>query len=126
MSMPAMQLAFDHAFESVVRSSIAAAMVIAEPVLYEIVYNFRLWPTFAGKCQQRVIQSGRGRGQRDRMLGWNVDFGSRNSTSGLDGARLFQRLFQAEAAGDRRRRRHSAVRARASARFSPVSAEPVA
>src|SRR5688572_1049919 len=60
MSTPAMRLAFDHAFESAVRSSIAAAMVIAEPVLYEIVYNFRLWPTFAGKCQQRVIQSGRG------------------------------------------------------------------
>src|SRR5438552_4720434 len=104
-----MRLAFDHAFESAVRSSIAAAMVIAEPVLYEIVYNFRLWPNFAGKCQQRVIQSGRG-GQRDRMLGWNVDFGSWNFASGLDGARLFQRLFQAEAAGGRRRRRHSAVR----------------
>src|SRR6185369_14078414 len=62
MSMAAMRLAFDHAFESAVRSSIAAAMVIAEPVLYEIVYNFRLWPTFAAKCQPRVIQSGRGGG----------------------------------------------------------------
>src|SRR5215203_5834804 len=60
MSMPAIRFALDHAFDSAVRSSIAAAMVIAEPVLYEIVYNFRLWPTFAGKCQQRVIQSGRG------------------------------------------------------------------
>src|SRR2546423_4580785 len=62
MSMSAMRLAFDHPSASAVRSSIAAAMVIAEPVLYEIVYNFRLWPTFAGKCQQRVIQSGRGGG----------------------------------------------------------------
>ena len=41
-------------------------------------------------------------------------------------ARLFQRLFQAEAAGERRRRRHFAVRARASARFPHLSAEPVA
>jgi hypothetical protein len=62
MSMVAMRLAFDHASASAVRSSIAAAMVIAESVLYEIVYNFRLGPTFAGKCQQRVIQSGRGGG----------------------------------------------------------------
>src|SRR3954469_11285392 len=57
MSMPAIRFAFGHAFDSAVRSSIAAAMVIAELVLYEIVYNFQLWPTFAGKCQQRVIQS---------------------------------------------------------------------
>src|SRR5206468_10368453 len=67
MSMPAMRLAFDHVPASAVRSSIAAAMVIAEPVLYEIVYNFRLWPTFAGKCQQRVIQRCAA-GQRDCMV----------------------------------------------------------
>src|SRR5512141_3415580 len=126
MSMPAMRLAFDHAFESAVRSSIAAAMVIAEPVLYEIVYNFWLWPTFAGKCQQRVIQFGRSGGSATVWWGRNVDFGSRNLAAGRDGARLFQRLLQAEAAGDRRRGRHSAVRARASARLPPVSAEPVA
>src|SRR6267142_123301 len=69
MSMATTRLAFDHAFESAVRSSIAAAMVIAEPVLYEIVYNFRLWPTFAGKCQQRVITIRSRRGRRGRKWG---------------------------------------------------------
>src|SRR4051794_6749625 len=122
MSMSAMRLAFDHVPASTVRSSIAAAMVIAEPVLYEIVYNFRLWPTFAGKCQQRVIQSGRGGGSAIVWWGRDVGVGYRNFAAGRDRARLFQRLFQAEAAGDRRRRRHFAVRTRASARFPPVSA----
>src|SRR2546423_4777182 len=102
MSMSAMRLAFDHPSASAVRSSIAAAMVIAEPVLYEIVYNFWLWPTFAGKCQQRVIQSGRGGGSATVWWGRNVDFGSRNFAASLGGARLFQRLFQAEAARERR------------------------
>src|SRR6187455_2476877 len=125
MSMAAMRLAFDHASASAVRSSIAAAMVIAEPVLYEFVYNFRLWPTFAGKCQQRVIQSGRGGGSATVCWG-NVDFGFRNFAASGDGARLFQRLLQAEAAGDRRCRRDSAVRARASARHPAVSAKLVA
>src|SRR5688572_27376134 len=125
MSMPAIRLALDHAFEPAVRSSIAAAMVIAEPVLYEIVYNFRLWPTFAGKCQQRVIQSGRG-GSATVWWGRNVDFGFRNFAASPDGARLFQRLFQAEAAAERRRRRHLAVRTRAPARCPHLSAEPVA
>src|SRR6185503_12749165 len=126
MSMPAMRLAFDHRSASAVRSSIAAAMVIAEPVLYEIAYNFWLWPTFAGKCQQSVIQSGRGEGSATVCWGRNVDFGSRNFAAGGHGARLFQRLLQAEAAGDRRCRRNSAVRARAPARLAPVSAEPMA
>jgi hypothetical protein len=40
MSMLAMRPEFDHPSRSAVRSSIAAAMVIAKPVLYEIVYNF--------------------------------------------------------------------------------------
>jgi hypothetical protein len=30
-------------------------MVIAEPVLKGIIYGFRLEPTFAKKCQQRVM-----------------------------------------------------------------------
>src|SRR6266536_6520392 len=69
ISMPAMRLAFDHPSASAVRSSIAAAMVIAEPVLYEIVYNFRLWLTFAGKCQQRVRTIRPRRGRRGREWG---------------------------------------------------------
>src|SRR5256885_6441995 len=65
-------------------------------------------------------------GQARPEMGTELGVGYRNFAAGRDGASLFQRLLQAEAAGDRRRRRHSAVRARASARFPPVSAEPVA
>src|SRR4029078_6881783 len=124
--MPAMRFALDHASASAVRSSIAAAMVIAEPVLYEFVYNFQLWRTFGGNCHQRVIQCGRGGGSATVWWGRDVDFGYRNVAASPDGARLFQRLFQAEAAERRRRRRHFTVRARASARFPAVSAKPVA
>jgi hypothetical protein len=38
-----MRLALDHVFASAVRSSIAAAMVIAEPVLYENCLQFSIW-----------------------------------------------------------------------------------
>src|SRR4029078_8946698 len=124
--MPAMRFAFDHGYASAGRSSIAAAMVIAEPLLYEFVYNFQLWRTFAGNCQQRVIQCGRGGGSATVWWGRDFDFGYRNVAASPDGARLFQRLFQAEAAEGRRRRRHFTVRARASARFPAVSAKPVA
>src|SRR5258708_28645725 len=67
--MLAMWPDFVHALVSAVPSSIAAAMVIAEPVLYEIVYNLRLCLTFAGKCQQRVITMRARRGTRGRGLG---------------------------------------------------------
>jgi hypothetical protein len=30
-------------------------MVIAKPVYKGIVYTFQRWPTFAKKCQQRVM-----------------------------------------------------------------------
>ena len=65
-------------------------------------------------------------GQRGRSWGRNVGVGYRDLAAGADGARLFQRLLQAEAAADRRRRRHPAVRARASAPRRAVPAEPVA
>src|SRR3954471_20402034 len=68
MSTLAIRLGFDRASAFAVRSSIAAAMVIAEPTS-EIVYNFRLWPTFAGKCQQRVITMRPRRGICGRVEG---------------------------------------------------------
>src|SRR5437879_5735395 len=120
--MPAMRPGFDHALVSAVPLSIAAAMVIAEPVLYEIVYNLRLGLTFAGKCQQRVITMRPRRGHARPWLGADVGVGHRDSAAGPDGARLFQRLRAIEAAADRRRRRHSAVRARAPAPIPAVSA----
>src|SRR5258705_11035837 len=91
MSMPAMRLAFDHPSASAVRSSIAAAMVIAEPVLYEIVYNFRLWPTFAGKCQQRVITIRSRRGGRGREGGRRFASGIRILRRGPGGGPRFLR-----------------------------------
>ena len=36
----------------------------------EIVYNFRLWPTFAGKCQQRVITMPPPWGMFERRKTW--------------------------------------------------------
>jgi hypothetical protein len=53
MSMPVTRFAFDHASASAVRSSIAAAMVIAELVLYEIVYNFGF-----GRPSQGIVNKG--------------------------------------------------------------------
>src|ERR1700675_2739891 len=55
-------------------------------------------------------------------LGADVGFGFRDFTARPDGARLFQRLRAIEAAADRWRRRHSAVRARAPAAVPAVSA----
>src|SRR3954471_10423353 len=75
MSTLAIRLGFDRASAFAVRSSIAAAMVIAEPTS-EIVYNFRLWRTFAGKCQQRVITMRPRRGRR-------AVFGGGTLTSGI-------------------------------------------
>src|SRR6266702_7685210 len=120
ISTPAMRLGVDHAIVSAVRLSIAAAMVIAESVLLKLFWNFRLPATFAGKCQQKVIQCGRD----GRMWGWGGGIGDRVPKAGLDGARLFQRLFPAENARGWRRRRHPAVRARASARLGAVPAAP--
>src|SRR5258705_4230949 len=99
MSMPAMRLAFDHPSASAVRSSIAAAMVIAEPVLYEIVYNFRLWPTFAGKCQQRVITIRPRRGRRGRKWGQSLasDIGILRRAGG--GVSSFTRDFRLQQHG---------------------------
>src|SRR5258708_12720733 len=55
-------------------------------------------------------------------LGADVGVGYRDFAAGPDGARLFQRLRAIEAAADRWRRRHSAVRARAPAPVPAVSA----
>jgi hypothetical protein len=50
-----MRLVCDRVGASAVRPSIAAAMVIVEPVFKGIIYGFRLESTFAKKCQQRVM-----------------------------------------------------------------------
>ncbi len=76
---------------------------------------FELPPTFAGKCQQRVMTIRSARGMRGRGQGRNVAIGQPILAAGADGARLFQRLRAAEAAAGRRRRRHAAVRAGAAA-----------
>src|SRR3979411_2524 len=55
-------------------------------------------------------------------LGADVGGGDGYCAAGPDGARLFQRLRAIEAAADRWRRRHSAVRARAPAPAPAVSA----
>src|SRR5882724_6001643 len=122
MSMPAMRLAFDHPSASAVRSSIAAAMVIAEPVLYEIVYNFRLWPTFAGKCQQRVITIRSRRGRRGRKWGRSLasDIGILRR-AGIELAYFsgYFRLKQRETGGAGVILRFERVRPRDSRRFQP-------
>src|SRR5262245_12016953 len=121
MSTDAMRLGFDHVFGCAVRLSIAAAMVIAKPVKKGIVYNFRLWPTFAGKCQQRVITMRPPRGAFwDRELGVGQPF----REAGADGARLFQLLCEAETAPDRRRRCRAALPTRAAAAAWRFSAAP--
>src|SRR3954451_13670734 len=118
--MLAMRLGFAEVPACAVGFSITAAMVIAEPTS-EIVYNFRLWPTFAGKCQQRVITMPPRRGTRGRIRGRDVDVGHRVFAAGADGARLFQLLCAAEDAVDRRRRRRAAVRARAATPRAGIS-----
>jgi hypothetical protein len=49
-----MRLDLDHVDPPALRLSIAAAMVIAIPDLKEVI-NFSPQPTFAKKCQQRVM-----------------------------------------------------------------------
>src|SRR3979490_2651141 len=91
---------FGHVPVSAVPSSIAAAMVIAEPVLYEIVYNLRLCPPFAGKCQQRVITMRSRRGTRGR--GWERTLAS--DTGILQRARMELAYFSGYA---RLKQRHA-------------------
>ena len=69
ISMPAMRPGFDRAAASAVRLSIAAAMVIVKACLKGIIYNIRLRPTFAKKCQQRVMTMRARRGWDRRMRG---------------------------------------------------------
>ena len=107
---------------SAVRLSIAAAMVIAKPVYRKFFTIFCLADlrremstksnnnaVAAGACAAAL---GAGRWHRISVL-----------AAGADGARLFQSLRAAEAAADRRRRGHAAVRAGAA---TPPGAVPAA
>src|SRR5437588_7575483 len=65
MATCVIRLAFDRAGASAVRLCIAAAMVIRETCQEnENIGYFGLWPTFAKKCQQRVMTIREGTGRR--------------------------------------------------------------
>src|ERR1700736_6810828 len=65
------------------------------------------------------------RGAQGCVKGRDVGIGQPVFEGRADGARLFQRLRAAEAAADRWRRRHPAVRTRAPAPFSWISATQI-
>src|SRR4051812_3276886 len=108
-SMPAMRLVSGHAW-LFARGSITAALVIRTTRFLRVCYHFRLWPTLAKKCQQRVMTMQPLRGGNGRIEGLGVVIREPIVRRPWAAARLFQRLRAPDGAARRRRRRDPEVR----------------
>jgi peptidoglycan/xylan/chitin deacetylase (PgdA/CDA1 family) len=103
-------------------------MVIAKPVLKGIIYIFRLWLTFAKKCQQRVMRMRLRRGGKRRIEGRSLPSDSRFLTNLKLELAYFSGqpwLKGREAGGAGVVLRFERVRPRRNARFQPLKSREI-
>src|SRR5436190_22266027 len=121
MSTAAMRLVFDQWDACAVRPSIAAAMVIRDTC--QKLLQFSAWGDLrremSTKSNNNAPAQGAGFGDLSGV-------GKPIYEAGANGARLFQLLFEAETAPDRRSRRRAAVPACPPQPYGPVPAAQAA